>query len=89
MKYITKSSSHSTFHIGYKEKCIEEKVNTKFLGSQSDNYINWKNHFEEMIHKLSAACYAVKSMVPVSNLNYYVYLTFRGPCIVMYSYSYA
>jgi hypothetical protein len=24
MKYVTKSSSHSTFHIGYKEKCIEE-----------------------------------------------------------------
>jgi hypothetical protein len=34
MKSITKNSSHSTFHIGYKEKCIEERVNTTFLGSQ-------------------------------------------------------
>ena len=34
MKSITKNSSHSTFHIGYKENCIKERVNTKFLGSQ-------------------------------------------------------
>jgi hypothetical protein len=34
MKSITKNSSHYTFHIGYKEECIEERMNTKFLGSQ-------------------------------------------------------
>ena len=32
MKFITKNSSHSTQRIGYKEKYIEEAVNTKFLG---------------------------------------------------------
>ena len=32
MKFITKNSSHSTPCIGYKEKYIEEAVNTKFLG---------------------------------------------------------
>ena len=32
MKFITRNSSHSTLHIGYKEKCLEETVNTKFLG---------------------------------------------------------
>ena len=47
MKFITKNSSHSTFHIGYKEKCIEDRVNTKFLGSQIGNNINWRVHFEE------------------------------------------
>jgi len=40
MKFITKNSSHSTLHIGYKEKYIEDTVNTKFLGSQIDNDIN-------------------------------------------------
>jgi hypothetical protein len=48
---------------------MEETVNTKFLGSQIDNHINWKNHFEELIPKLSSACYAIRSMVPVSNIN--------------------
>ena len=40
MKFITKNSSHSTLHIGYKEKYIEDTLNTKFLGSQIDNHIN-------------------------------------------------
>ena len=30
-KFITKNSSHSTLHIGYKEN-IEETMDTKFLG---------------------------------------------------------
>jgi len=32
MKFITKDSSQSTLHFGYKETYIEETVNTKFLG---------------------------------------------------------
>ena len=69
MKFITESSAHSMLHIGYKEKYIEERVNTKFLGLQIDNHINWKNHTEGMIHKLSGACYTVRLMDPVSNIN--------------------
>jgi len=34
MKFIAKNSSHFTLHIGYKEKSIEETVNTEFLGLQ-------------------------------------------------------
>jgi len=40
----------------YKEKCIEERVNGKFLGLQIDNHLNWKNHIDQMISKLSGAC---------------------------------
>ena len=69
MKFITKNSSHSTLHIGYKEKYIEETVNTKCLGLQIDNHIHWKNHTEQMIPKLSGAGYAVRSMVHISNIN--------------------
>ena len=69
MKFITRNSAHSTLHIGYKEKNIEETLNTKFLGLQIDNHIYWKNHTEEMIPKLSAACYAIRSMVHISNMN--------------------
>jgi hypothetical protein len=58
MRFITKNSSLSTLHIAYKEKYIEEKLSTKFLGLQTDNHLNWKNHIEEMISKLSGACYA-------------------------------
>jgi hypothetical protein len=78
MKFITKNSPHSTLHIGYKGKYVEERVNTKFLGLQTDNRVNWKNSYEEAIPKSSAACYTVRSMVHMSNINilksiYYAY----------------
>ena len=69
MKFISKNSAHSTLHIGYKEKYIEERMNTKFLGLHIDNHINWKNHIEEMIPKLSGACSAIRSMVHTNNIN--------------------
>ena len=78
IKFITKNSLHSKLYTGFKEKYIEETVHTKLLGLQSDNHINWKNHIEQIISKLNAVCYAVRSMVQISNINtlksiYYAY----------------
>jgi hypothetical protein len=55
-KFIIKNSAHSAMHIGYREKNIEERVNTKFLGLQINNHINWKNHIEEIMPKWSMIC---------------------------------
>ena len=68
-KFIAKNSSHSTLLFGYKEKYVEETVNTKFLGLQIDNHVNWKKCIEQMIPKLSGACYTIRSMVHTSNIN--------------------
>jgi hypothetical protein len=46
------NSPHSTIHIGYKEKCVEEMVNTKLLGLQIDKCLKWKNHIELVIPQL-------------------------------------
>jgi hypothetical protein len=51
IKFITKNSSHSTLHTSYTDRCIEEMVNTDFLGLQIDNHLNWKNHIEQMVPK--------------------------------------
>jgi hypothetical protein len=69
MKFMTRNSAHSIFHIGYKEKYVEETVNIKFLVWQIDNHIKWKTNIEEMVPKLSAACYATRSVVHISNIN--------------------
>ena len=69
MKFITKNSANSALLFGNKEEYIEETVHTKFLSLQIDNHINWKNHIEEIIPKLSDAYYAVRSMVQISNIN--------------------
>jgi len=70
MKFIIKNLVHSTLHIDYKEMHVVETVNTKFVGLQIDNHIIWKNHTEEMIPNLSAACYAIRSMVHISKAPY-------------------
>jgi len=41
IKIKTKNSSHSTSHIGYKEKYKEETVDKEFLGLQIDSHIKW------------------------------------------------
>jgi hypothetical protein len=79
MKFITNNSSHSTLCLGYREKYVEEMVYTKFLGLQINNHIIWNNHIEQTIPKLSGACYAVRLVVHISNINpfksiYYAYL---------------
>jgi hypothetical protein len=78
MKFVTKNSSHSTVIIGYKGKYIEGTMNIKFLGFQIYNRINWKNHTEQMIPKVSGMCYTIRLMVHISNISalksiYYAY----------------
>ena len=80
VKFITNNSSHSTLHIGYKERYIQEKVNTKFPVLQIDNHINWKNQIEHMIPKLNRACYGPRQMGLIRNTNtlksiYYAYFS--------------
>jgi len=53
-------------------------VNTKFLGLQINNHINWKNHVKEMIPKFRGTSYAIMSVVRISNIDtvksmYYAY----------------
>jgi hypothetical protein len=69
MKFVTNNSSCSSLCVGYKERYIEDTVNTKFLGLQSDNNLSWKNHTGQMIPELSGRCYAIWSMVHISNIN--------------------
>jgi len=64
MKFITMNSTHSTLHIGY-----EGMTNTKFLGLQNDNHLNWKNYIEQIIPNFHVACYAIRSMVHISQIN--------------------
>ena len=68
-KVITKNSSHSTLYIGYKGDNTERMVNTKPLGLQTDNHIYWKNHIEQMVPKSTAASYAIRLNISISNMN--------------------
>jgi len=62
MRFITINQPYCALSIIHKDKCIEEVVNLKFHGIQIDNQLNWKNHIDQIIPKLSVACYMVRQM---------------------------
>jgi hypothetical protein len=41
----------------------------KFLGLRTDNHLNWINHIDQLVPKFSAACYAITSMLHISNTD--------------------
>jgi hypothetical protein len=63
MKFVMSNSPHCALTIGYKDKYIEETVNSKFLD------LHWKDHIDQMIPKLGGACYTATLMFHISNIN--------------------
>jgi hypothetical protein len=70
IKFKANNSPQHALNIGYNGKCIEESVNTKFLGLQIDNHLNRTNHIDKLIPKLSGACYAVRSLCHIINTDH-------------------
>ena len=46
----------------FNDKPINNKTQTKFLGSLLDSTLQWKGHIELITPKLSAACYALRTL---------------------------
>jgi hypothetical protein len=67
IKSITNNLPHCALTIGRKNKYIEEAVNLKFLGIQTDNHLNRKNHTDQTVPKSSAACYMVRQTYHICN----------------------
>jgi hypothetical protein len=65
IKFIIYNSPQFLISVGYEDKYIEESVHTKFLGLQ----LNWKTDISRMVPKLSRACYAVRSLSQLSNID--------------------
>ena len=51
-------------NIVYDDKLIANVSSTKFLGMVINNSLSWKGHIEQIIPKLSAACYAMTCFKP-------------------------
>jgi hypothetical protein len=81
IEFIINKSPEYDLKIGYDEKYIEESVKTKFFGLQIDNHLNWKNHIDVMIPKLSRAYNIIRSMSHISSTDtlkpiYFAYFHF-------------
>jgi hypothetical protein len=69
IQFKTNNTPQYDLSTGYNEKYRKESVCTKFIGLQIDNHLNLKNHIDQMVPKLNAACYAITSTFHVSNTD--------------------
>ena len=55
--------------VGYADKIIKKTTSIRFLGIQINNRLNWKIHIDQIIPKLSVACFAVKKLFHILNID--------------------
>jgi hypothetical protein len=55
----------------------------KLLGLQIDNSLNWKKHIEKIIPKLSSACFAMRTVIPLMTIDT-VWVWVLKPCRTRY-----
>jgi len=67
LKFKPKTTAHVPLDIYYKDNVIVEVKSTKFLGMHTEYHMNWKNHAERILSKLSASCTLIKRLI--HNLN--------------------
>jgi hypothetical protein len=77
-KNLEEHSFHLLHGRSLKSCLISEAYDTKFLGIYADSTLSWKNHVEQITHKLSAASYATRSVKPFMSqktlkMVYYAY----------------
>jgi len=68
VKFISQHYQDETFLINYQNNTLKESTITKFLGLKLDKHINWKNHLNKTLPKLSSACLVVRSVYSYSNM---------------------
>jgi hypothetical protein len=64
--------------IAYENNNIADSSHTKFLGIHITDTLSWKKHIDQLIPKLSSACYAIRVLKPYVKLEtllmvYYAY----------------
>ena len=69
MKFTSSYHRNETFQTTYHKKTLIGTNNIKFLGLELDKNISWKNHVQQIIPKLSSACYLVRRMYPCCTLE--------------------
>jgi hypothetical protein len=68
MKFTPSNRQNETFQIIHYNRLIGTN-NTKFLGLELDKNVNWKNHIQKILPKLSSACYLIRRMCSSCNIN--------------------
>jgi len=68
IKFSSKKSKEEHTHFRY-SNIIKETCSLKFLGLELDKFLNWRNHIDKLLLKLSSACFAIRSMSSHCNIT--------------------
>jgi hypothetical protein len=79
IKFTPITSVHVSLDIYYKDNLIDEVKSTEILGMYIGNHMNWKNHIEQTLPKLSVACFSIRTFTHTLNpdnlrMVYFAYL---------------
>jgi hypothetical protein len=66
--YINRQNTDSIY-VTKRDEPIQEEMNVKFLGLETDNDMNWKTQIECILLKLKSACYVVTSFKHYSTIE--------------------
>jgi len=69
IKFSPSHFLHSQLITEHDTTAISEVPETKFLGVQIDNHLNWKYHVDRILTKLSTAGFVMRQLFYVLNLE--------------------
>jgi hypothetical protein len=69
LKFRCMTYCNSETKIDYDEKSITNAIETKFLELVIDDTLSWKQHTEQVVNKLSFACYVLRNIKYIVSLE--------------------
>ena len=67
--FCTKTSQNYNFHPLYDNRQITKVESIKFLGIILDSNLSWKQHIEDITHRINKACFAFRSIKPFMSIE--------------------
>jgi len=68
MVFQFNQQNNASFQITCGDEPIQEEMNVKFLGLETDK-MNWKKHIEFMLPKLNSVCYVITCLKHYSTIR--------------------
>jgi hypothetical protein len=65
LQFRTKNTQKLDLNITLMNNQITNSTNIKFLGLNTDDTLSWKSHINQILLRLSSACYAIKVITPL------------------------
>jgi hypothetical protein len=89
MKFESNQQNNASFWITYRDEQIQEEINVRFLGLETDKHMSGKTHTEFMLPTQNRACYVIGCLKRYSTMGtlkivYHVYFHSEMMCGIIF-----